>query len=206
MIVECAGLPGCGKTTICRQVALRTAGKGSVPLSSLRVDNAFRRAAMSIVRLVLSARPLRFDRLRRGCNLLAFLRHFQHRERMILLDQGLAQKLWSLLADAEVFSEIELARALEALESYGPDLLVWVETPVDLAVRRIGSRQHGNSRYDGLPSQDAERLLRRRAPLLRRIVRGLMKDGSAIDLNGVAPPEDNARRIEVAITALQQKA
>ena len=69
MIIECAGLPGAGKTTVCNHVAVAHGGKGSVPLIAMRFDSAFLSAAWSIAALCLGARPFRLERLKRDWSL-----------------------------------------------------------------------------------------------------------------------------------------
>lgn len=169
MIVECVGLPGAGKTTICGRVSVPYGKKGAVPLSALRIDRAWLRAAWHVLLLSLGARPISLNRLKRGFNLMVFLRHYQDRRRTILLDQGLVQKLWSLLVDAE-FSPSRLDRVLQGLRPFAPDRLVFIATPVNLAAQRIGARRHGNSRLDGLPRGEAEPRLAATAGLLEDLV------------------------------------
>ncbi len=197
MIVECVGLPGAGKTTICGLVTAPHGKKGAVPLSAMRADTALLRAAWRIFFLSISARPLSLNRLKRGFNLIVFLRHYQFRVRNILLDQGLVQKLWSLLQDAS-FSMTRLDRVIASLRLFAPDHLVWIVTPVNLSAQRIAERRHGNSRLDGLPPDEAEARLATTVELLEMLVaRFSAASGvNVLKLNGGAPPEANAARID----------
>lgn len=197
MIVECAGLPGGGKTTICRQVEVPHGGKGAVALPALRVDRALLRAAWHILALCFGARPFRLNRLKRGFNLVVFLRHYQHPGKVLLLDQGQVQKLWSILADAEVYSAARLKRVLASLTAFAPGHVVWVDTPLDMAVQRMAARGGGNSRYDGLPPDEVTAQLMIRSALLRTIAGDYCRVTGAplTTLDGRLPPDRNAARI-----------
>lgn len=198
MIIECVGLPGAGKTTICCLVTAPHGKKGAVPVSASKIDTASLRAAWHIVLLSLSARPISFDRLKRGFNLVVFLRHYRAREQTILLDQGLVQKLWSLLLDASHYSAARLDNVLKSLQPFAPDHLLWIVTPVHVAAGRIAGRSHGNSRVDGLTPQEAETRLATTAELLDMLVaRFAAATGvNVLDIDGGAPPEANAARID----------
>lgn len=197
MIVELAGLPGGGKTTICGLVASPHGGKGAVPLHGLRLDAALLGVAWQVLALFATTRPLSFNRLKRAFNLVVFLRHYQDRTRCILLDQGQVQKLWSMVCDANHFSPSRLHRVLAALRPLAPDRLVWVETPATVAAARVAGRNHGNSRYDGLATAEVDRQLSARGSLLRNIAEQYAKTTGTtlIILDGTEPPAANAERI-----------
>jgi len=197
MIVELAGLPGGGKTTICGLVATQHGGKGAVPLHGLRFDASLLRAAFHVFLLCVATRPFSLNRLKRGFNFVVFLRHYQDRTRSILLDQGQVQKLWSMVCDASHFSLARLHRVLAVLKPLAPDHLVWVEAPATVAAARLAGRDHGNSRYDGLATAEVDRQLSARGNLLRDIAEQYaMATGIAlITLDGTEPPVANAERI-----------
>ncbi|MBL8789303.1 MAG: hypothetical protein JNM45_02325 [Rhizobiales bacterium] len=201
MIIEIAGLPGAGKTTICKDLAHPVGGKGSVPLLALKPSRDFLHASCSLLRLALSARPFSLDRLKRAFNTAVLLRHYQPQAGVIVLDQGIAQKLWSILADADTYSPEHLHRTQEALAPFAPDHLVWLETPLPIAVERMRQRLHGNSRYDGLPADKVRHLLEQRAALLQTIAQGVrLRNGRALTvLDGTAEPQRNAAAIDLLI-------
>ena len=201
MIIECAGLPGAGKTTVCNLVSRPHGKKSSVPLSSIRPGGALLRSAWSIFSLCLAARHFRFNRLRRGFSLVIFLRHYQHREKIILLDQGQVQKLWSILVDSQVFSEALLDNVLRALKPLAPDAVVWVDMPVEAAADRVSTRSHGNSRYDQLLPDAIRYQFGQKAPLLRQLVNRYcaMSGAKLIELDGTAPPAGNAEQIDALL-------
>jgi thymidylate kinase len=203
MIIECAGLPGAGKSTVCKLVTEPYAGKGSVPLSHLRFDRAMWLASWRIASLCACARPFRLNRLKRGFNLIIFLRHYQHKDRNVLLDQGMVQKLWSILAEAMPISEEALASILSTLTPFAPDCFVWVETPAEIAAARLGARADGKSRYDKLQRSDATVLLRQREELLRKLAERFCSIAgiSTLVLKGDAIPETNAARIDDLLRA-----
>ncbi len=66
------------------------------------------RAGWNILALAITTRPFRFKRFKRAFNLILFLRHYEHRGLVILLDQGIVQKIWSILADANAHSNNRL--------------------------------------------------------------------------------------------------
>lgn len=131
MIVECAGLPGAGKTTVCKLVSEPHGGKGAVSLTALRPSMEILRAGWNILALALTTRPFRFKRFKRAFNLIVFLRHYEHRGLVILLDQGIVQKIWSILADANAYSSSRLQRVTASLVPFAPSWVVWLETPLD---------------------------------------------------------------------------
>lgn len=198
MIIECAGLPGAGKTTICRLVKHPHGGKSSVPLSALRPSGAMLRVAWQIFLLSATARPLQLKRLKRGFNLTVFLRHYLDHDRDVLLDQGVVQKLWSMLADAEAWPAERLRAVLQNLRPFAPDHVVWLETPLEMAAARMASRSGGRSRYDGLNPQQATAILLQRAGLLEMLARDFSAETGArlVVFDGLQDPAVNAARID----------
>jgi thymidylate kinase len=198
MIIECAGLPGAGKTTICNAVRVAYEGKGSVPLRKLRIDRLLLRAAWRIFLLCAAARPLKLDRLRRGFNLVAFLRHYQDGSRTLLFDQGQIQKLWSILKDAEGLPADRLQQVLQALAPFAPAYVVWVETTPATSAVRVSERRNGNSRYDGLPQATIDHGLSERKALLNDVAHCYCKaTGAKLHaIDGNAPVAVNAAKID----------
>ena len=197
MIVECVGLPGSGKTTICKLVTLPHGKKGSIQLRETRLNSKLVRASWKVLLLCCAARPFTLNRLKRGMNLVAFLRHYQHRERVILLDQGQIQKLWSILSGADSYPSRRLHELIASLKPFAPDWIIWVETPVTLAVERIGNRTHGVSRFDRLSPETALALLSERADLLRDLAKQYCSETKTkfLHLDGTLAPTENALKI-----------
>lgn len=201
MIVEFAGLPGAGKTTICNLVSEPHGGKGAVPLTALRPSFEILRAGWNILALALTTRPFRFERLKRTFNLIVFLRHYEHRGLVILLDQGIVQKIWSILADANYHSSERRRQVMASLLPFAPDWVVWLETPLDAATSRLVARADGNSRYDSLAPDEALKQLAERRALLRSVVEEFCKtvDASLLEIDGTLPAGSNAARIDALL-------
>ncbi len=197
MIVELVGLPGAGKTTIRGLVSVPHGVKGSVPLSGLRPTPELLRAAWHIAVLCASTRPFAFGRLKRGFNLTVFLRHYQDHGQTILLDQGMVQKLWSILIDARSYPRSRLDHVMRALRPFAPDHIVWIVTPPDISAGRITGRRHGNSRMDGLPLDQSVPQLTVTAEVLDMLVNEYQtQTGTPVTkLQGEVPPTLNAARI-----------
>lgn len=202
MIVECAGLPGSGKTTICNLATLPHGKKGSVQLQGIRLDSALVQTSWKVLLLCCATRPFTIDRLKRGLNLVVFLRHYQHRERTILLDQGQVQKLWSLLSDANRYPFMRLQEVIASLKPFAPDWVIWVETPVAVAVGRVGKRTHGISRYDGLSSETAHAQLSARADLLKDLAKQYCSATKTRfhQLDGTLAPTENALKVDTILS------
>lgn len=198
MIVECVGLPGAGKTTVCKMVLEPHGGKGTVPLTAMRPNRAVLRVAWHIFALCLTARPFDLKRLTRAFNLVLFLRHYEHRDLMILLDQGIVQKVWSILADSAHHSSRRLDQAIASLLPFAPDWVVWLETPPDAAAQRLGARVGGNSRYDTLPLDEVLQQFANRQTLLRKLTEQFCNTGRArlLEIDGTHSAVANAARID----------
>lgn len=198
MIIECAGLPGAGKTTVCNMVLEPHGGKGVVPLTAMRPTRAVLGAAWHILALCLTTRPFDLKRLTRAFNLVLFLRHYEHRDLMILLDQGIVQKVWSILADSAHHSSQRLDRVIASLLPFAPDWVVWLETPPDAAARRLGARVGGNSRYDTLRPDEVLQQFGNRQTLLRKLTEQFCDTGRSrlLEIDGTQPAEANAARID----------
>ncbi len=198
MIVECTGLPGAGKTTVCKLVSEPHGSKGAVPLTAIRPNMEILRAGRHILTLSLSMRPFRFKRLKRAFNLIVFLRHYEHRGLAILLDQGIVQKIWSIMADANPHSSERLRRVMASLLPFAPDWVVWLETPLAAAAQRLHAREDGKSRYDTLPPDEILRHLTVRRALLRDLTEQFCRATNArlLEIDGTQPASANAARIE----------
>lgn len=198
MIIECVGLPGAGKTTVCNLVAVSHGKKGAVPLHALRPSKELLGVAWQIALLCLSARPFSFDRVRRGFNLVVFLRHYQARDITLLMDQGIVQKLWSILLGARQFSLGRVEKVLRAMKPLAPDSVVWLRVPAGIALNRLVRRAGGNSRFDKLEAATAEAALLRNAGLLEDLIaRFPPATGSTLyQLDGLTAAADNARVLD----------
>lgn len=159
------------------------------------------RASWNVLLLCCATRPFTIDRLKRGINLVAFLRHYQHRERVILVDQGQVQKLWSILSGADNYPSRRLHKLIVSLKPFAPDWIIWVETPVAVAVERIGKRTHGISRYDGLPLETTHAQLSASADLLKDLAKQYSSATRTKfhQLDGTLAPAANALKIDTIL-------
>lgn len=200
-VIEFAGLPGAGKTTICRHLATPHGGKGAVPLRRMRVDAAVRGFARAYLGLLMTIRPLTIDRLRRSVNLLAFLRHYGGTDQPLVLDQGVVQKLWSILIDAESYSPERLRRVVAAFRPLAPDRLIVVAVPAGIAARRVAERRHGNSRFDGRDEAAVAAALAEAEQLLADLVALFAAEtGVAVTrLESTRPPAENAGAVDALL-------
>ena len=201
MIVECVGLPGAGKTTICSLLRSPHCKKGCVRVQAIRLNSALVRACWCILLLCIATRPITLNRMKRGVNLVLFLRHYQSHKGNTVLDQGQIQKLWSILADANHYSSRRLHEVMASLKPFAPEWVVWVETPTDLAVNRLSARIHGNSRYDGLLSESIRYRLSIGTILLRNLTEQFCQTthASLLEVDGTLEPVENAARIDALL-------
>jgi hypothetical protein len=75
---------------------------------------------------------------------------------------------------------------------------VWIDTPFDLALQRLAARTAGNSRYDGMPPEQATTQLAERAALLKTIADRFMNVAGRdlIVLDGTSNQHLNAAEVE----------
>jgi len=198
MVIEFAGLPGAGKTTICNHVSVPHRTRNSIPLSEIRAQPSFLAVVWNVLLLCLSARPFKLRRLVRGINLVAVLRCYGQAAQPVILDLGLLHKIWSIVLDSETYSEAHLHHLMANLKSFAPSYLVWVETPLETAAQRIAQRPRGKSRFDRLPPSEINDTLASKAQLLSKLAELYIAHTGAVlvRLDGQAPPEINARKID----------
>lgn len=182
LVVEFCGLPGAGKSTMARALVerLRRSGVPAVDVMAPLGPEAGREArlarkAAAVGRSALDPDAWRIaaavglrsgqadarDRIARPLNLLvvrAAAARAARRRGVHVLDQGPLQEWWSaaLRADAD--------RVLARAAADGPahaDLLVRVDTPVDVLVARLAGRAGAQSRLEGLdPDEQRAELVR----------------------------------------------
>lgn len=168
LVVEFAGLPGCGKSTLCRSVvaALQDAGVDaadrSLPAGATGRGRRLARKASALLRST-AAHPARSARLARACrrsglagrelvartgNLAVLRAQMQGSARdVVLFDQGLVQELASVSVTAD-----HHALASDLPDGWWPErwVIIRVRTPVDTVVDRLRRRGTAESRMEAL--------------------------------------------------------
>lgn len=192
VIVEFAGLPGSGKTTVTNAVrarlealGYRCGGRFAIGGdASSRVRRAARvaaallrrpRQAAAAVRLALAVRPRRASRLVYALHLPGW--PVRWRAAMdagaydvVLLDEGVVQNGWSTLVDGDGDAEAVLPLMSRLLREAPPRLvLVHFDLPVELSAARSGSRADAVRRFDAMGRAEAIRLLTRHQAQLERL-------------------------------------
>ncbi len=207
MVVEFAGLPGSGKTTICRSLTVAHLTKATVPLTQLRVGFAEVKLAWHLLLFCFSVRPLTLSRFVRGVNLWALLRCYRPGQVPVVLDQGLLHKTWSVMIDSSSYSEPRLRRLISSMAPFGPTCLIWIDAPIDLAAKRIAQRKLGRSRFDRLPIEAIHDRLSSNSRVLERLL-GLYQENKTVRvlrISGERSPEENAQRIDALLKSDQTK-
>jgi hypothetical protein len=210
LVVELCGLPGSGKSVLAAHTcaALRRSGVDAVvadlPVSaaapaSARVRRKVLAAAVAAtaepvatgraIRVVASSRPTPRD----GLGLLAqwlTVQQLQRRARarpgVWLLEEGSVQTVWSLALRASAPG----ADVAGLLEVRPPDLVVVVEAPLDVLLRRLDDRPSRHSRTQRLAADRRGAELVRGRLLLDRLVDSLPCDRFTVPNDGSVPVEE----------------
>lgn len=204
-IIEFVGVPGAGKSTIARAFRPMLPGAQGLqlPPAPFRGSPALLGRAASFL---LSLRPVEANDLHRMLRLVQA--HHVYETALsapLVLEQGLIQRLWALLADRTRYGEQKLERFTEILARSAPDLIVRVRTPHDVAAARIAERPHGNSRYERMNVADTAARLGPADALYDRLV-GLYRRRSAatiIEVSGLDPVDANVARITAGLGTLR---
>lgn len=182
MLIEFLGLPGCGKSTLSHSVAEQLRHEGLAvdeatyvlshrrhKLARLRsklvhlADYAAHhpRVAWRHIRAIQRTRQASLADLRNsGMNWLfvSSISVSRPSERMIMiLDQGIAQAVWSIGWAAQSDTWLDLLSAPSVRTSAMPDLVVSVRADLETIEGRLGARRVRASRMDGL-ARDLEAL------------------------------------------------
>lgn len=119
-------------------------------LASLPLTVAAWSVAVSAFALAFCIRPFHPRLLVRALSLVLVLRAYGPDTRwpLVVMDQGIVQKLWSMLVETRRYSPDKLQRLVTSLAPFIADQIVWVAVPPHVAARRIAGRTDGNSRFD----------------------------------------------------------
>lgn len=202
-IIEFVGLPGAGKSTIAGAFRhfLPGALGPQLPPAPFRGSRAL---LFSAAALMFSLRPFQLNDLHRTIRLVQAHRVYEKGlPAQLLLEQGLIQRLWAMIADRSFYSDEKLERLVKVMGRCAPDVIVRVNTPHDIAASRIQARPHGNSRYERMSRADIVPRLAPADAIYDRLVALYRRHSTAdiIEVSGTDPVEDNARRIAAFMKA-----
>lgn len=200
-VIEFVGLPGAGKSTISRALPATwptSRNTDPAPLPLARRLWLYRHA----LAFMLSLRPLQWKDVTRLRRLAAELRFYERAAGApLVIDQGMIQKLWSILLDRKSHSPAALERLVAALAPSAADIIVWLGTPPDLAAERLITRNGGNSRLQKR-SEDEMKAGLVAGQGLYAMLMGLYGRHATIrvlNLAGTDPVEVNAARVVAAV-------
>lgn len=152
--------------------------------------------------LLVSLRPFRSNDIHRMVRIVEAQRVYaQPLAAPLLLEQGLIQRLWAILADRGSFSESRLDSLIGVMAKSPPDVIVRVNTPNAIAASRIHARPRGNSRYERLAEAEIIARLGPANALYDRLVDLYRRHSAAviIAVPGTDPVEDNVARVAACL-------
>jgi hypothetical protein len=207
-VIEFVGLPGAGKSTITRALPPEwptSRNTDPAPLPLLRRVWLYRHA----LGFMLSIRPLEWKDIGRLAKLAAELRYYERGAAApLVIDQGMIQKLWSILLDRDRYSPAALERLVAALAPTAADLVVWLSTPPDVAAQRLASRNGGNSRLQKRPDEEMKVGLVVGQSLYVTLVDLYSRHAACqvLHLSGTDPVEVSAAKVKAAVDELKGRA
>ena len=178
-VVEFFGLPGVGKSTICKSTVDLLRSKGHIvsvrdDLESWKADltskDRFSIRLLSLIHVILNLdifllflltlKPFEVSNITRFGSFFSrqiYLSRFvsNSNSEFIILEQGSAQEIWSLSISS--FQSRLITRLVKRINSI--DSFIYVYAPLEVVVRRIVTRAHGKSRFDVKEKEEAYFLL-----------------------------------------------
>jgi hypothetical protein len=198
VVIELAGLPGAGKSSLAKAVSIPHAGRADLSWLEARLAGPMWPVAMATLRLLFSIRPLKLRHVVRAAKLIATLRFYgPSRHRFVILDQGIVQKLWSLVIETGTYSDEYLEEVVTALVPFTADHLIWISVQPDVAAQRIVNRKGGKSRFDGGQLSNVVARLEGLRSTYDKIISQFEKHAHlpVLRLNGQQPLSENAEKI-----------
>ncbi len=192
MRIEFVGLPGAGKSYLCRTLGCWLASNGDgIDLGGRVSPSADEQnwiwsqlaklfgASGFVIRHPLEAFRIagvvqksgqrsKRHMVTKSLNLLAELGRFDSPRNGLISDQGVLQAVWSIALHArrQVIDEL-----LGAARPWLPTAAIRVDVGRSELIRRLGERERGHSRFDRLQGEDLAKALDRSADLLGDILR-----------------------------------
>lgn len=202
-VIEFVGLPGAGKSTITRALPASwpTSRNTDPPALPLRRRLQVYRAALPFM---LSLRPSEVEDANRLGKIAAELRFYERPAGApLVIDQGMIQKLWSILLDRRSYDPARLERLVAALSPSAADIIVWLGTTPEVAAQRLLGRNGGNSRLQKRPPQEMKAGLIAGQGLYTVLMEHYRRHAPSriIELTGLEPVEDNVATVVAAVEA-----
>jgi hypothetical protein len=215
-IVELFGLPGAGKTTITKGLALGNMATREQVSTAWRNQSVFQRAAIagkvlpdldwmrSIFALAIHTPLTKSESLMRLARLAVTKPWLRSQAGDLLFDQGLLQRLWSIFYTEGVNDppHAPLTRLLSQFYQGMEVQIVMIEVSPELAAQRVHGRSVGSSRLDELTEKAVRAELHNTAGLPSALLGAAREAGfSVVTLAGSAPPEELVARLQTIISA-----
>tara|TARA_R110002096_G_scaffold4493_4_gene20779 strand:+ start:9082 stop:9804 length:723 start_codon:yes stop_codon:yes gene_type:complete len=189
MTIEFIGLPGVGKSYICRrlfEVCEPPGGAEAIHVAPAAEDQRrvahlaakLHRATLFLLRHPLvtgrilhcvgrSAQKSSLEAVFKAVNLLSELQAVDRTQGVSVIDQGVLQAIWSVLLRGRNCQDER--RFLELVRPWLPSVVIFVVAEREENIRRLRTRLNGQSRIDGLPAGEIEAELIRGTNLLEQI-------------------------------------
>lgn len=202
-VIEFVGLPGAGKSTITRALPASwpTSRNTDPPALPLARRLALYRAALPFM---LSLRPHAVEDVNRLAKIAAELRFYERPAGApLVVDQGMIQKLWSILLERRSYDPAGLERLVAALGPSAPDIIVWLGTTPEVAAERLLNRNGGNSRLQKRPPHEMKVGLVAGQGLYAVLMELYRRHTASqiIELTGLEPVEDTVAKVVAAVAA-----
>ena len=194
LIVELVGLPGAGKTTISKQIALKLREQNLQIVSRDEIlrrwqqENVFQKAIQLLpnnlnyweilinsLAFSLQVKPINQQSFSRATKIFTNLRRNDLVTRskdceIILLDQGVLQEIWSASITGSPPHTKYLKREMTPLFHNRSMAIIYCQIDIDSSLHRIQNRTTMKSRFDLMDSTTAYSLLKKYSSYLQEIV------------------------------------
>ncbi|BAY32317.1 thymidylate kinase [Nostoc carneum NIES-2107] len=225
LILEFVGLPGAGKTTVCREVASRLNNqgvsviRGDEILQQWKQQSTWQRLIKLIPQtlnqwqillyslfLAFQVKPTNRQSFSKAAKIFANVKRLDaiarsaapipQNSQIILLDQGLLQETWSVGITGTTPAAESIKQELALLFHQRPMAIVYFQIDVDTALKRIQNRPTAESRFDRMHPEAAQQLLSKYVAYLQHIVNCAQAFNIPIlEIDSLLPIDEKAQRI-----------